>query len=156
MCLKARLNARCHETMYNLNLQPPKHPVQLLPLPLLLTLRLPSLRIIVHDILNDAFHPASRCSRAARLRRFLRLEYVHPAIQPPRRQSPLLSQILCCASLLPLLQRLPCVGFEFLQVFLQREAGGEDRVWRGGGACGGGYVGWGLLSLLRILGILGI
>ena len=59
----------------------------------------------------------------------LRLEDMHPAIQPTGRDPPLLCQILSCPALLILFQRLPRFGFEFGQVLLQRRAAAQDLVW---------------------------
>ena len=59
----------------------------------------------------------------------LRLEDMHPAIQPTGRHPPLFCQILSCPALLILFQRLPRFGFEFGQVLLQRRAAAQDLVW---------------------------
>jgi hypothetical protein len=84
------------------NLQPPKHAIQFLALPHLLCLRLPLLRIIIHDILHNPL---------VLLLLLLRLQNMHPTIQPPRRKSPLLRQILCRPLILPPFERASRVGF---------------------------------------------
>jgi hypothetical protein len=119
----ARLLAQSAQRRASLDIQPPERSIQLLRLPILQLLSPTnrSTRPIQQPLLL-------RPSRSLCLH-VLRLEDMHPAVQPARRNPPLLRQLLLLPPLLERLQGFARVALEFGEVFLERCAGAEDLVW---------------------------
>lgn len=95
-----------------LDLQLPKHPVQFLPL-------LPSaicLWVQIHELWHLLVGLTLSLTRL--VANHLGLQDMHPTIQPSRRHPPFLCQLLAFSFVLPLLERAPCVGFQFREVLL--------------------------------------
>jgi hypothetical protein len=108
------------------HIQASKHPIQFLCLRRLRRKRRPTALLPLLPL--SAIHKPLLL-RLQPVIHILRLEDMHPAIQPTRRNPPPLRQILSCPALLKLFQCLPRLGFEFGQVLLQRRAAAQDLIW---------------------------
>lgn len=105
----------------SLHSQPPKHPIQLIPLPTLPgTVCTPSL--LRPPLSTPLIIQQSLPLRPNPLINILRLKNMHPTIQPSRGHTPLLRKFLCLPPRPILLQRLSRLSLQLRKVVLQRDA----------------------------------
>ena len=118
----AKLLANTQPTSLSLNIQPPKHPIQLLRLAIPLHLSLPfsARRCTRPNPTRTIQQPLLLRPPRLLLLHILRLKDMHSTIQPAGRNAPLLSKFLPLSLNFPLFQRPARIVLEFLQVILKR------------------------------------